>query len=392
MSFACRTSLAGFVIFLGYLLSDGSSTVPARGTSADEFDKTEVLLSNHHELTTADEMDTSAKSAKAHRKVYKVQFTEGKSYRIELISNDFDTLLRLENSDGKEVALNDGVTPPHHNTSRILFYAPRTGEYRVIVTSLVQSAERSVPPTGSFTIQVNSASAAESAKAQRTHQLEVFAASSPDAQRKQMKESTRNLIAKGDKLTLTEAQEVFEWFMAIEESNDLARETGLDLAKLFRGTSNRQIVALARIVDQEVAKLEQFGKELEITGMTTDGKKFDLKDLKGKVVLVDCWATWCAPCVAEIPNIVGAHRKYKAKGFEVIGVSLDRTDQDIVRFLESRDIPWQCLTSEDSAQLAEKLGVRSIPCAILIGRDGRVVSMRARGPKLERLLTHLIEE
>jgi thiol-disulfide isomerase/thioredoxin len=385
VGFTYKTTLLSFIFCLLCLPIDSISNVCAQQKNESGSDKTEIVLSKNDELTAADEKDTSAEPSKPYRKVYKVQFTQGKSYRIDLISNDFDTLLRLETSTGTQVAINDGVTPPHHNASRILFYVPKTGEYRVIATSLV-------PPTGHFSIQVKLANAAESAKAQLTHRLQIFAASSPDAQRKQVEETIKNLTAKGEQLTITEAHEVFELFMTIEESNDLARETGVALAKLFRGASNKQIVGLARNVDDEIAKLEKFGEELVISGKTTEGKHFDIKDLKGKIVLVDFWATWCGPCVAEIPTIVEAHKKYKAKGFEVIGVSLDRADDDIVKYLGSRDVPWKCLNSEDSNKLAEKYGVHSIPCAILIGRDGRVVSMRVRGHQLDRLLARLLEE
>jgi thiol-disulfide isomerase/thioredoxin len=109
-------------------------------------------------------------------------------------------------------------------------------------------------------------------------------------------------------------------------------------------------------------------------------------------VLVDFWATWCGPCIAEIPNMLEAHAKYGKRGFEIIGVSLDRTDEAIVKFNEQRKIPWNSINIEDSKKLAEEYGVNAIPFPVLIDREGNVVSLRARGPQLDRLLERLFSD
>jgi thiol-disulfide isomerase/thioredoxin len=177
-----------------------------------------------------------------------------------------------------------------------------------------------------------------------------------------------------------------------ESPADLAREAYQGFAKILSGTGNQQLAQYGNALQSQVKNLEKIGKEIVIAGKTTDGKNFDLKNLKGKVVLVDFWATWCGPCVQEIPNIVEAHKKYNSKGFEVIGVSLDRSNDDIVKFVKARNLPWQSIGIEDSKSLAAKYGVNAIPHAILVGRDGRIVSMRARGPQLQQSLERLFAD
>ena len=90
--------------------------------------------------------------------------------------------------------------------------------------------------------------------------------------------------------------------------------------------------------------------------------------------------------------MVEAHKKFHGKGFEVIGVSLDKGDAEIVKFLDDRKLPWQSIGAEDGRKLAERYGVNAIPHPVLVGRDGRIVSTRARGPMLDRLLERYLAE
>ena len=138
--------------------------------------------------------------------------------------------------------------------------------------------------------------------------------------------------------------------------------------------------------------LEKVGKEFPVAGKTLDGKDFDLKNLKGKVVLVDFWATWCGPCIAEMPRMLSAHAKYNKRGFEVIGITLDKNDDVVVKFNEARKIPWNSINVEDSRKLANEYQVNAIPFPVLIDQAGNVASLRARGPQLDRLLERLLPE
>jgi thiol-disulfide isomerase/thioredoxin len=374
--------LAAVLIGSGCLLTSAAPSARAQ-EAKQEPAKGEMLLSKSESLTDDDEKDTKLKNS--HRKVYKIKLSEGKAYRIDLNSKDFDTFLRLEDAKGKEVAFNDDVAPGNLN-SRILYFAAKSGEYSIIVTTYDAKI-------GAFKLDVLPASPAETAEARLQTRLASFAEATPAEQKKLVAEVTKEFLKKGENVTFQDAQVAATLAMTIDEGDiKFARSTIESFIKIFDGAADKKLTGLSRFLEGELKKFEKIGTEIEIAGETTDGKAFDLKNLKGKVVLVDFWATWCGPCVGEIPNIIEAHKKYGRQGFVVIGVSLDRDNADITKFVEARKLPWKSINVEDSKKLADKYGVNAIPYPVLVGRDGRIVSLRARGPQLDRLLDRLMTE
>ena len=113
---------------------------------------------------------------------------------------------------------------------------------------------------------------------------------------------------------------------------------------------------------------------------TTDGRtvKFP-QDYKGKVVLLDFWATWCPPCRAEVPNVVKAYEQFHSKGFEVLGVSLDQADagDKLAGFTQQHHMAWPQIYDGKfwKAEIAQQYGIRSIPRPILVdGNTGMVIA------------------
>ena len=115
------------------------------------------------------------------------------------------------------------------------------------------------------------------------------------------------------------------------------------------------------------------------------GQPLSLAQYKGKVVLMDFWATWCGPCVGEMPNVIAAYKKYHAQGFDVVGISLDQDPAALTSFLKQNQMPWRQVFDGKGWRSAvpRRYGVMAIPFGLLIGRDGKIIAVEVRGPDLE---------
>jgi len=165
----------------------------------------------------------------------------------------------------------------------------------------------------------------------------------------------------------------------------------------FASSSNEQIRSMGESFAGTLRRLSLPGHPMEITGTLLNGKAFDQKTLAGKVVLVDFWATWCGPCVAEIPNVLEQYAKYHDKGFEVVGISLDQDRDALEKFVSEQKIPWPILFEKPQGEgwqhpLATFYGISGIPTVVLIGRDGNVITLDARGEKLGERLDELFKK
>ncbi len=111
----------------------------------------------------------------------------------------------------------------------------------------------------------------------------------------------------------------------------------------------------------------------------------DLAKFKGRVVLVDFWATWCGPCIGELPSLLKNYGKYHPRGFEVVGISLDQSRKELDGFVKARKLPWQQVFDGKAwggANVA-KYGVKGIPFTLLVGKDGKIAAINPRGEALE---------
>ena len=157
--------------------------------------------------------------------------------------------------------------------------------------------------------------------------------------------------------------------------------------------------ALEMQIEAAQKRANLVGNPITVEGALLNGKEFDWSQYEGKVVLIDFWATWCRPCLAEIPNILENYEKYHDRGFEVIGVNIDQDPATVVEFFARRgELPWPTVVSNDpdavgpQSAMAEKCGVISIPFVILVDRDGIVQALHVRGPELGERLAEIFPE
>ena len=138
-----------------------------------------------------------------------------------------------------------------------------------------------------------------------------------------------------------------------------------------------------------------FKKEFKLQGINLQGENFDLQSLKGKVVLVNFWATWCSQCVTELPRMKKLYEKYKEKGFEIVGYSVDHDVAVLKSFVAREKTPWISLSlalSVDAGleDFSETYRINGIPALFLFDKDGKLVSTRVRGENLEKQLEELL--
>jgi thiol-disulfide isomerase/thioredoxin len=198
--------------------------------------------------------------------------------------------------------------------------------------------------------------------------------------------------AKTDEAALVlfmKAQLYLEVLKNTDKGTELIKQIKTDYPDTKYGKNADKI--LDGIAKQAAAKQVQDGLAVgsvfpDFSESDLNGKPLSVASRKGKVVLVDFWATWCGPCRAELPNVIKTYQKHHADGFEIIGVSLDSERDKLDSFLKQQEgMTWpQYYDGQGwSNKLAGQYGVEAIPFALLIGPDGKIIGKDLRGDELE---------
>lgn len=162
----------------------------------------------------------------------------------------------------------------------------------------------------------------------------------------------------------------------------------------IKGDSEGSYKQLEVIFAGAIRRLKLVGTPMTLEGKTFEGMDFNLESYHGKVVLVDYWATWCGPCVAEYPQIRDLWEKYHETGFEVVGVSMDADRESLAKYIQEKAVPWVVLNDEKQEgkhPSTEYYSIQTVPAMFLIGRDGKVISTQIEVPKLEPLLQNALK-
>lgn len=178
--------------------------------------------------------------------------------------------------------------------------------------------------------------------------------------------------------------------MMLEQTGDTkaAAKAYAAFGKVLQAAKDPAIVRFGQRMEGSARRLSLPGNSIEIEGTLLDGKKFDWKRYDKKTVLVMFWATWCGPCMDELPRVKDLYQQYHAKGFDVVGISCDDDRKRLTEVVKTAGIPWAILFSGDPRAsgmdnpMATKYGIDGIPTMILVGPDGKVISLDARGPVL----------
>lgn len=173
-------------------------------------------------------------------------------------------------------------------------------------------------------------------------------------------------------------------------NHPLFAEYGNRYINLFDNKNDPALVTMKRKIDM-AGSFVTGAVAPDFTQNNTEGTPMKLSDLRGKVVLVDFWASWCGPCRRENPNVIKVYEKYKDQGFDVLGVSLDKKKDAWLKAIKKDELPWHQVSDLKGwkNEVAQLYSVSSIPHTLLLDKEGRILARNLRGEQLEEVLSEI---
>lgn len=193
--------------------------------------------------------------------------------------------------------------------------------------------------------------------------------------------------------TMQRNQEALEVFKKLETQYSDDRDVLQKLSQIYEKLGNDELATEYRKKFDPTSEL--VGKVMpDFAATDLNGKPISLQQYRGKVVLLDFWAVWSRPCIAEMPIVKKVYNTYKNQGFDIIGVSLDTEEKPLRDYLQENDIQWRQIFSGKrwDCPLAQKYDVHAIPAPWLIAKDGTLISREARVWTLERMVIEALKD
>lgn len=166
-----------------------------------------------------------------------------------------------------------------------------------------------------------------------------------------------------------------------------------DQLRALASHPNREISYMA---EAKLRRLALMSEPVQLRFVALDGRMVDLQEFRGRVVLLDFWASWCPSCMKELPHLKSVYDKYHDRGFEIVGIALDEAhdEQKVTALLRRENLRWPQYFSGDghymTSELSKRFGVTGIPATFLLDRKGMIADMGVRGERLEPAVSRLL--
>ena len=217
--------------------------------------------------------------------------------------------------------------------------------------------------------------------------LVLLQIASMDFDRQRTETSARSLGAAINKFLETHPDDARAPALRLTEAQALEEFDPNRASTIYQEVATDEDPEISRAAQTGLEMLAMRSKPLELSFTALDGSKIDLAKLRGKVVLVDFWATWCPPCVEEVPELVKTYEKFHEQGLEIVGISLDKDKDALEKFLKENKMTWPQYFDGGGWEnkIAQRFKIQSVPTMWLLGRDGKLFDPAPRG-RLEKAI------
>lgn len=211
--------------------------------------------------------------------------------------------------------------------------------------------------------------------------LVLLQLASLDFDRKRSEEAARSLAAAIQKFIDTHPDDARIPVLRMTEAQAMEAYEPESARKLYTELSTNEDPELSGAAKSALEMMDMRGKPLDLKFTALDGTEIDLAKLRGQVVLIDFWATWCPPCVEEVPELVATYEKFKDRGFAIVGISLDEDKAALEKFIAENKMSWPQFFDGKGweNEMAKRFKIQTVPTMWLLDREGKLIDASPRG-------------